>query len=279
MDEMADEQLENIKIKKEFLEENNDSFDPSTVEDSINTKHEPPNMFQQYESNESKPDDTPLKSSKEPFPCDESLFESSTEDGKLNHLGELTQMGLNFLVCCLHLLLDSDPSITLDWIEKNGKLDIDSKTNVLKIIDNWIATVKSTEKEIDFGHRKKGKSKKRISLDTLAKLEFVKNQCGKHTQVAMAKTLNIETVTIYKWVQKYGIKFSMREGDCYFCDQGCDKIMCKLDKNVDFVKKEIVKKQYEEALELVKNQCGNHSVPAMSKVSVVTVLAFFNVTY
>ena len=58
---MADEQLENIKIKKEFLEENNDSFDPSTVEDSINTKHEPPNMFQHYDDNESKPDDTPLK--------------------------------------------------------------------------------------------------------------------------------------------------------------------------------------------------------------------------
>ena len=76
---------------------------------------------------------------------EESLFCSTTEDGKLNNLQELTSLGQTFLVCCIHLLLKSDSKLlcvnkvktnserTWTWIEKRGNFKI-SKASVLRII-------------------------------------------------------------------------------------------------------------------------------------------------
>ena len=72
------------------------------------------------------------------------LFESATEDKKLNNLDELTPFGKNFLVCCLHILLESDLAQdyektihTWNWIKSNGKLNISMQT-VFDIIRNWM---------------------------------------------------------------------------------------------------------------------------------------------
>ena len=84
---------------------------------------------------------------------EESLFCSSTEDGKLNNLQELTTLGQTFLVCCIHLLLKSDSKLlcvnkiktnyerTWTWIEKRGNFKI-SKATVLRIIKEWIVDSK-----------------------------------------------------------------------------------------------------------------------------------------
>ena len=73
---------------------------------------------------------------------EESLFCSTTEDGKLNNLQELTSLGQTFLVCCIHLLLKSDSKLlcvnkvktnserTWTWIEKRGNFKV-SKVLIL----------------------------------------------------------------------------------------------------------------------------------------------------
>ena len=72
------------------------------------------------------------------------LFESTTEDRKFNSLDELTGFGKNFLVCCLHILLDSDlvqdyekTIHTWNWIKSNGKLNLSMQT-VFGIVTNWM---------------------------------------------------------------------------------------------------------------------------------------------
>ena len=72
------------------------------------------------------------------------LFESTTNDRKFNSLDELTEYGKNFLVCCLHILLDSDlvqdyekTIHTWNWIKSNGKLKLSMQT-VFDIIRNWM---------------------------------------------------------------------------------------------------------------------------------------------
>jgi hypothetical protein len=72
------------------------------------------------------------------------LFESTTDDRKFNSLDELTEYGKNFLVCCLHILFESDlvqdyekAIHTWNWIKSNGKLNISMQT-VFGIIRNWM---------------------------------------------------------------------------------------------------------------------------------------------
>ena len=72
------------------------------------------------------------------------IFESTTDNRKFNSLDELTEYGKNFLVCCLHILLDSDlvqdyekTIHTWNWIKSNGKLNISMQT-VFGIIRNWM---------------------------------------------------------------------------------------------------------------------------------------------
>lgn len=84
---------------------------------------------------------------------EESLFCSTTKDGKLNNLQELTSLGQTFLVCCIHLLLKSDSKLlcvnkvktnserTWTWIEKRGNFKV-SKASVLRIIKEWIVDSK-----------------------------------------------------------------------------------------------------------------------------------------
>ena len=82
------------------------------------------------------------------------LFESTTEDGKLNNLDELTPVGKNFLVCCLHILLESDLTQdyekaihTWNWIRSNGKLKISMQT-VFDMIQNWMYNQGSKKENI-----------------------------------------------------------------------------------------------------------------------------------
>ena len=42
------------------------------------------------------------------FPINKFLFKSTSADGKLNSLHELTELGTKFLVCCLHILLEKN---------------------------------------------------------------------------------------------------------------------------------------------------------------------------
>merc|ERR1712150_199126 len=72
------------------------------------------------------------------------LFESTSDDRKFNSLDELTVYGKNFLVCCLHILFESDlvqdyenAIHTWNWIKSNGKLNISMQT-VYDAIRNWM---------------------------------------------------------------------------------------------------------------------------------------------
>ena len=89
------------------------------------------------------------------------LFESSTEDKKLNNLDELTPFGKNFLVCCLHILLESDLAQdyekaihTWNWIRSNGKLKISMET-VFDTIQNWIYNQEHEKENIQHNLSKK----------------------------------------------------------------------------------------------------------------------------
>ena len=82
------------------------------------------------------------------------LFESTTEDKKLNNLDELTPFGKHFLVCCLHILLESDLAQdyekaihTWNWIRSNGKLKISMQT-VFDMIQNWMYNQESEKENI-----------------------------------------------------------------------------------------------------------------------------------
>ena len=85
--------------------------------------------------------------------CYKFLFNSTSDDRKLNNLEELTQIGQHFLVCCLHILLETNSVHeyektlnTWNWIKKNGKLKI-SMENVFDMIKNWIANPKAEDVE------------------------------------------------------------------------------------------------------------------------------------
>ena len=86
-----------------------------------------------------------IQDEKGPYFCDKSLFESSSNDGFLNSLEELTMMGTRFFLCCLHLLLKSDErngiEDTCTFIEDKRGLDL-SKSTVFKIINSWVANPK-----------------------------------------------------------------------------------------------------------------------------------------
>lgn len=84
--------------------------------------------FYQTKMKEEIPIEKPITRMYHPFICDESLFQSSTEDRKMNNFEELTLLGRNFFICCLHLLLESDSdedsiSRTFGEITEYGKLN------------------------------------------------------------------------------------------------------------------------------------------------------------
>ena len=98
----------------------------------------------------------PLTFEYQPFICDFSLlFKSTSEDGKMNNLQELTELGRDFLICCLHLLLESESkeettSETFKWIKENGKLQI-GKAQLSQIINSWVASsTKSCQSDINW---------------------------------------------------------------------------------------------------------------------------------
>ena len=91
------------------------------------------------------------------------LFKSTTEDRKLNNLDELTPFGENFLVCCLHILLESDLTQdyekaihTWNWIRSNGKLKMSMQT-VFDMIQNWMYNQEHEKENIQHNLSKKTK--------------------------------------------------------------------------------------------------------------------------
>jgi transposase-like protein len=92
---------------------------------------------------------------KQPYFCDNSLFQSASEDGFLNSLDELTFMGTNFFICCLHLFLKPENQFsremtgleeTWNLIEEKDTFNI-SKSTVFDMINTWIANPKSDENQ------------------------------------------------------------------------------------------------------------------------------------
>ena len=74
----------------------------------------------------------------EPVLCEKSFFVSSTNDGLLNNLKELTYEGKCFLICCLDLILRDNGIDAVPWILKHVEIP-DSSTTIFKIIECWIA--------------------------------------------------------------------------------------------------------------------------------------------
>ena len=208
---------------------------------------------EQYE--ESTLEGDPLTFEYQPFICDFSLlFKSTSEDGKLSNLHELTEIGRNFLICCLYLLLEPEPKEkntfeTFKWIKENGKIKI-GRAELSKIINSWIASsteswqsdINLTENELDsyqsetklikneFKNRDESKVVKKSqrksyykpkNKDKIIELKsLLKNQCGIHTIKSMADNMKINVNTARSWVNRDKIAFQKHDGPCHFCDIG-----------------------------------------------------------
>ena len=261
-----------------------------------------------------------------------STFKSTSEDGKLNNLQELTELGQNFLICCLHLLLEPESKEkttfetttfeTFKWIKENGKLQI-GRAQISKIINSWVASsTKSCQSDINLTENEWEKTKsyesetkliendlkitaqskvlkknqrkcKKIhknpppkNKDKIAELKsLLKNQCGNHSIKSMADNLEINVNTAMAWIHRDKITFQKHDGPCHFCDirmqrgyKGEYKTkMETLDtkqKN-DNLHKHRYNIQKEIDLDVVKKQCGNHTMEEMAttlKISKRTIM-------
>ena len=66
----------------------------------------------------------------------------------------------------------------------------------------------------------KVKEKKRQKRELIndEKFKFVKDQCGKHSMSKMSCMLNMNYSTLQHRIEKEKIKFTEKQGECYFCD-------------------------------------------------------------
>ena len=153
----------------------------------------------------------PLETSmdKKPFQCDKSFFISSTHDGMLNNLEELTTMGKHFLLCCLQLLFKESDNQTSKYIEK---LCI-KKTTFNEILGNWIANPVEKPETKEVNNRKIAREKVTDKL-----LKLVKDQCGNHSTTSMAKMLKVSKSTLHSRIKDQKITFFRHQGPCHFCE-------------------------------------------------------------
>ena len=63
---------------------------------------------------------------------------------------------------------------------------------------------------------KKRKPKRELINDE--KFKLVKDQCGKHSVNNMSYMLNMNSTTLQNRIKKEKIKFTEKQGECYFCD-------------------------------------------------------------
>ena len=225
-----------IEDSKAFFDETESKVDNKSTEDGFDYQTfgdfcEP--KVEQYEESTMVGD--PLTLTYQPFICDFSLlFISTSEDGKLNNLQELTELGQNFLICCLHLLLEpeSKEKTTLEttifetfkWIKENGKLQI-GRAQLSKIINSWVASsTKSCQSDINWTENEWENTK---SYESETKL--IKNDLKNTAQSKVLKKNQRKCKKIHK---------------------------NPLPKNKDKIA---------ELKSLLKNQCGNHSIKSMAE--------------
>ena len=221
---IKEEPLDNIEFKTESKAENKsteDGFEHQTYGDFCEPK------IEQYE--ESTLEGDPLTFEYQPFICDFSLlFKSTSEDGKMNNLQELTELGRDFLICCLHLLLESESkeettSETFKWIKENGKLQI-GRAQLSQIINSWVASsTKSCQSDINWTENEWENTKSYES-----KTQLIENDLKNTAQNKVLKKNQHKSIKIYKNPPS---------------------------KNKDKIA---------ELKNLLKNQCGNHSIKSMA---------------
>ena len=200
-----------------------DGFEHQTYGDFCEPKVE------QYEESTMVGD--PLTFEYQPFICDFSLlFKSTSEDGKMNNLQELTELGRDFLICCLHLLLESESkeettSETFKWIKENGKLQI-GRAQLSQIINSWVASsTKSCQSDINWTENEWENTK---SYEYESKTQLIENDLKNTAQNKVLKKNQHKSIKIHKNPPS---------------------------KNKDKIA---------ELKSLLKNQCGNHSIKSMA---------------
>ena len=200
-----------------------DDFEHQTYGDFCEPK------IEQYE--ESTLEGDPLTFEYQPFICDFSLlFKSTSEDGKMNNLQELTELGRDFLICCLHLLLESESkeettSETFKWIKENGKLQI-GRAQLSQIINSWVgSSTKSCQSDINWTENEWENTK---SYEYESKTQLIENDLKNTAQNKVLKKNQHKSIKIHKNPPS---------------------------KNKDKIA---------ELKSLLKNQCGNHSIKSMA---------------
>ena len=205
-----------------------DGFEHQTYGDFCEPKVE------QYEESPMVGD--PLTFEYQPFICDFSLlFKSTSEDGKMNNLQELTELGRDFLICCLHLLLEPESKEettfetttfeTFKWIKENGKLQI-GKAQLSQIINSWVASsTKSCQSDINWTENEWENTK---SYEYESKTQLIENDLKNTAQNKVLKKNQHKSIKIHKNPPS---------------------------KNKDKIA---------ELKSLLKNQCGNHSIKSMA---------------
>ena len=205
-----------------------DGFEHQTYGDFCEPKVE------QYEESPMVGD--PLTFEYQPFICDFSLlFKSTSEDGKMNNLQELTELGRDFLICCLHLLLEPESKEettfetttfeTFKWIKENGKLQI-GKAHLSTIINSWVASsTKSCQSDINWTENEWENTK---SYEYESKTQLIENDLKNTAQNKVLKKNQHKSIKIHKNPPS---------------------------KNKDKIA---------ELKNLLKNQCGNHSIKSMA---------------
>ena len=205
-----------------------DGFEHQTYGDFCEPKVE------QYEESTMVGD--PLTFEYQPFICDFSLlFKSTSEDGKMNNLQELTELGRDFLICCLHLLLEPESKEittlettifeTFKWIKENGKLQI-GRAQLSQIINSWVASsTKSCQSDINWTENEWENTK---SYEYESKTQLIENDLKNTAQNKVLKKNQHKSIKIHKNPPS---------------------------KNKDKIA---------ELKSLLKNQCGNHSIKSMA---------------
>ena len=178
----------------------------------------------------------PLTFEYQPFICDFSLlFKSTSEDGKMNNLQELTELGRDFLICCLHLLLEPESKEettfetttfeTFKWIKENGKLQI-GRAQLSQIINSWVASsTKSCQSDINLTENVWENTK---SFEYESETKLIENDLKNTAQSKVLKKNQHKSIKIHKNPPS---------------------------KNKDKIA---------ELKSLLKNQCGNHSIKSMA---------------
>ena len=203
------------------------------------------------------------------------LFKSTTADGKLNNLDELTPLAKKFLVCVNHLQVtqkdlrveEADGKVTSQINEKIKTWNfINEKTNfkickstVLKYLGEWISTLSDKTNIQNTNNAIQSTPKRaRKSLITEEFENYVRNQCGEHTTTEMASILKIPRTTLHDWAQRNGLLpysvLQYQDVECYFCPLKQGKA------NVFSPAISIANQK------LVKNQCGDHSCRSMAEM-------------